>query len=86
MVEVLKTNVRDRIQANMVLSEIHTAFDGYKANFDLQDCDRILRVECKSGKVQVALLIELLKEAGVEAEALPDEDFILGSRSILPIN
>jgi len=40
-------------------------------NFDLDDCDRILRVVFE-GKIQSDLLIELLKDVGCIAEVLPD--------------
>jgi hypothetical protein len=73
MVEVFKTNVRDRDQARMLLDRIHTTFTGYRANFDLDDCDNILRVKSATGPIQPSCLISLLKDLGVEAEVLPDE-------------
>ena len=74
MVEVFKTNVKERDHANMLIDQIHQNFISYKANFDLQDCDNILRVECKSGNVESTSLIGLLNEFGFKAEVLPDED------------
>ena len=41
MVEVFKTNVRTKKQALKVASLLRPM----KANFDLEDCDKILRVE-----------------------------------------
>ena len=73
MVEVFKTNVTDAGHAKTVVDQIHKNFTGYKANFDLQDCDNILRVESKSGMVQSSLLIDLLKDFGFTAEILPDD-------------
>ena len=49
MVEVFRTNVKQRDHANILISQIHKAFPDYKANFDLEDCDKILRVDCKGG-------------------------------------
>ena len=49
VVEVFKTNVNKRRQANRLLDAIHNAFGNHKANFDLDDCDRILRVQCDNG-------------------------------------
>jgi len=72
MVEVFKTNVNDRSQANKLVDLIHNIFAGYKANFDLQDCDKILRVKSSTGSVQSSRLITLLKEFGFNAEVLPD--------------
>ena len=72
MVEVFKTNVKDGGHAIQLLERIHAAFTGYKANFDLDDCDRILRVKAISGSVEARRLIALLKELGCHAEVLPD--------------
>lgn len=71
MVEVFKTNVEDHQQAKILLEQIHKVFTGYKANFDLDDCDKILRVQ-SAGRVQTRSLISLLKDFGSAAEVLPD--------------
>lgn len=70
MIEVFKTNVTDREVANMLLDQIHLTFIGYQANFDLEDCDKILRVCFDSGIVQPSLIIGLLKYFKYEAEVL----------------
>lgn len=72
MIEVFKTNVQNQQEANRLIDEIHQAFIGYTANFDLEDCDRILRVQCETGLVQPFLLIRLLKDFGFQAEVLAD--------------
>ncbi|MCU0353301.1 MAG: hypothetical protein MUD08_06105 [Cytophagales bacterium] len=72
MVEVFKTNVTDHFKANQLLERIHQTGLNYHANFDLDDCDRILRVKCPTGLVEASLLIELLREQGYHAEVLPD--------------
>ncbi|PSR53452.1 hypothetical protein AHMF7605_07895 [Adhaeribacter arboris] len=73
MVEVFKTNVKDQRHANRLLCLIHQTFREYKANFDLEDCDNILRVASATEFIQVACLIKLLQESGFYAEVLPDE-------------
>ena len=73
MVEVFKTNVCDRHHAEMLLHHIHAMFVHWQANFDLEDCDRILRVKPSSGTVQPKFLIELLRDFGFTAERLEDE-------------
>ncbi|SDD31552.1 hypothetical protein SAMN05216464_101384 [Mucilaginibacter pineti] len=70
-VEVFKTNVSKRKYANILLLEIHRTFEGYKANFDLEDCDNILRVQCADGHVKASALIVFLKDFGYHAEVLP---------------
>ena len=73
MVEVFKTNVRYPDHANMLIDEIHESFMNYTANFDLEDCDKILRVETSKGFIQVPRLIRLLKKFGFDAEVLSDD-------------
>ena len=70
-VEVFKTNVADPEQAKWLADQIERNFANCKVNFDLDDCDRILRVVFE-GKIQSDLLIELLKDVGCIAEVLPD--------------
>lgn len=72
MVEVFKTNVQDRKQANRVLEQIHKTGLNYNASFDLEDCDRILRVKCATGLVEASFLIDLLRELGCRAEVLSE--------------
>jgi hypothetical protein len=73
MVEVFKTNVIDPGQAVKLVKHIHTTYVNYKANFDLQDCDNILRVKSTIGSIQTSHLIDLLKDFGFDAEVLNDE-------------
>jgi hypothetical protein len=72
MIEVFKTNVTERKIANMLIERIHAIFRHYRANFDLDDCDNILRVKSNKDEVQHASLISLLEEFGYNAEVLPD--------------
>lgn len=72
MVEVFKTNVTARRQARWLLHQIHATFTHYRANFDLDDCDKVLRVESRTGFVSPPGLIALLHQAGFQAEVLPD--------------
>lgn len=73
MVEVFKTNVRDRNQADMLIDQIHRNCVDYKANFDLEDCDNILRVKSATGLIESSYLIDLLKNFGCDAEVLADD-------------
>jgi hypothetical protein len=73
MIEVFKTNIKDQDVADKLIDQIHKTFIGYTANFDLQDCDNILRVKCIRGTVESNYLICLLKQFGCNAEILEDE-------------
>ena len=72
MIEVFKTDVIDPNDASMLIFEIDNHFSGCTANFDLADCDRILRIKHPS-TVDPAALIELLGRFGYKAEVLSDE-------------
>jgi hypothetical protein len=71
MIEVFKTDVKDPSDANRLLFEIDSNFSGCVANFDLADCDRILRIKYPP-TIDPALFIELLGRFGYQAEVLPD--------------
>ena len=73
MIEVFKTNVESDDQAIMLTDLIHKNFADYKVNFDLQDCDNILRVKSATACIQTDYLINFLREFGFHAEILPDE-------------
>jgi hypothetical protein len=45
MVEVFKTNVDDKLNADNIIEELSKIFPSGIINFDLDDCDKILRVE-----------------------------------------
>ncbi|WP_159468052.1 hypothetical protein [Dyadobacter sp. 3J3] len=75
MIEVFKTNVTDPEVANMLLDQIHLTFIDYQANFDLDDCDKILRVRFDSGVVQSSLIISILKYFQYESEVLQENSY-----------
>lgn len=72
MIEVFITNVVQDSHAATLVDKIQQQFIGCKANFDLHDCDNILRVCSKNGAVPVLSIINLLKENGFESSVLPD--------------
>ncbi|MFN3404268.1 MAG: hypothetical protein ACK40G_09265 [Cytophagaceae bacterium] len=60
MVEVFKTSVRGKIKAREILKRLVEEFPSARINFDLEDCDRILRVEGESFSVdKVISTVEL---------------------------
>ena len=73
MVEVFRTNVTQNDHAQMIINEILKIFPDYLINFDLDDCDKILRVECLSHEVDSSSLIKILISFGFEGEILPDD-------------
>jgi uncharacterized protein YqkB len=71
MIEVYKTNVKSKDQANKLVRHIHKTFMNSQANFDLEDCDKILRVKSNGEFIQPSSLIHLVKSFGYDAEVLP---------------
>ncbi len=45
LVEIFKTNVQKESDRDYVMATMQNRFPDYKINFDLEDCDKILRVE-----------------------------------------
>ncbi len=68
MVEVFKTNVQKKAQSKMLLSVLADAFPSCKINFDLSDCDKVLRVE--GDPMEALPIIILVKEHGFTCEVL----------------
>ena len=68
MVEVFKTNVYEVEKSNLIFQKLHKHFPENKINFDLDDCDKILRVEGEN--ILAEKIIELLEEEGHFCEIL----------------
>ena len=68
MVEVFKTNVQKKTQSKMLLSVLSEAFPSFKINFDLSDCDKVLRVE--GDNIEALRIMILVKEYGFTCEVL----------------
>ncbi len=67
-IEIFKTDVKDAEDSNRVVKRLTTLFPESKINFDLDDCDRILRIE---GRDFTAMQIkETVKELGFDCELL----------------
>ena len=48
MVEIFKTNVHDILHAEQIIDLLNHHFPAFMINFDLHDCDKILRVKGES--------------------------------------
>ena len=68
VVEVFKTNVRHKKQAKELFNVLSKQFPSFSINFDLQDCDRILRVEGED--VCHEKITALVTESGFECDVL----------------
>jgi hypothetical protein len=68
MVEVFKTNVQDIAESKRIVGELLVHLPGNRINFDLSDCDRILRVEGED--IPIETIIQLVSSVGYYCEVL----------------
>jgi len=68
MVEVFKTNVQETEKSKIITQKLMEHFPENKINFDLEDCDKILRVEGKN--ILPGKIMELLNAEGHLCEIL----------------
>ncbi len=67
---VFKTSVKDEMDVNRLKPSLENFLGQSCWSFDLEDCDKILRVE--SHKHSAFHIIELLQNFGFNCEELPD--------------
>lgn len=68
MVDVFKTNVEQPEYSEMLIDQIINQIPNSQINFDLEDCDKILRIEAEIVSNQI--IIEILHQNGYYAEVL----------------
>ena len=68
MIEVFKTNVQEVEQSVMIVGKLLEHFPNSIVNFDLEDCDKILRVHAAS--ISNHKIIEVLNSHGFHCEVL----------------
>jgi hypothetical protein len=68
MIEVFKTDVRTKKQASKILTQLSILYPSAKIKFDLEDCDKILRVDDR--KIFVDEFMNHLKQMGLKCEVL----------------
>lgn len=73
MIEVFSTNIHCPEKASQLIEEIHKAFRGYRANFDLNDCDKILRIVYGNEHFEVMRFTSWLQTKGCLAQVLPGD-------------
>ena len=68
MVEVYKTNVTALTDAREIIAVLKLHFPETRINFDLDDCDKILRVE--GPEIPTEMIAELVSQKGFACKAL----------------
>lgn len=68
MIEIFKTNVELEEPCHAIISTLINTFSSVKVNFDLEDCDKILRVE--GADFSVDQIMEKVRILGYRCEVL----------------
>lgn len=68
MIEIFKTNVQTTTESVAVMEHLSRQFPNYSINFDLEDCDRILRIE--ADEVVCGTVSECVSKLGFSCIAL----------------
>ena len=71
-VNIFKTNVSDLLAATHIMLALQRIFPGCKVNFDLDDCDRILRIESQLDLISDAEVQLFMAENGYDCTPLSD--------------
>lgn len=69
-VKVYKTNVDTRSKAEAILDLIREDIPGSSPSFDLDDCDKVLRVEHTSNSLNGNRIVGIVTNFGYEIETL----------------
>ena len=68
-IEVFKTNVQWPNEANRIVTSLTKELSNAKINFDLEDCDKILRIE-GTNKYKNKYIMTYLNRLGYSCEIL----------------
>jgi hypothetical protein len=72
MVEIFRTNVNNRKLADRVLKTLRANLPAYRFNFDLDDCDRILRAQSEGAPIETTSVISIVKNHCIEISVFED--------------
>jgi len=68
IVEVFKTNVEEVELSELLIRQLEDQFPDSLINFDMEDCDKILRVEART--ITTEKIIQILNSNGYSCEVL----------------
>lgn len=72
MVEIFKTNVVEQREADRLVEKLVHALPQARVNFDLWDCDKVLRIE--HAHIPVPLICELVNAEGYVCEEFRESE------------
>lgn len=67
-VEIFKTNVNNKRAALKVAFHLSQALPDYEINFDLEDCDKVLRIKGKW--IDVTEVLKNMQQQGYQCELI----------------
>lgn len=70
-IQIFKTNIQEQSQADEILSVLTSILPDAKINFDLDDCDKILRIE--NSDVNSNAIISIIEDHGFLGKVMPDK-------------
>ena len=70
MIEVFKTDIKNKTQANAIIKALKLRFPASDFNFDLNDCDKILRTD--SNQNITSGVVEVLNSQGFICKVLEE--------------
>jgi hypothetical protein len=68
IVEVFKTSIENQYDSSLVSNVLYVMYPEAKINFDLEDCDKILRIE--HSFVSIEEVTKMVKALGHQCEVL----------------
>lgn len=68
MVEVFKTTVNNKRESQKIVKTLEIKLPDARINFDMEDCDNILRIE--ANEIDIQLVIKILHQNGHNIELL----------------
>lgn len=71
-VEIFKTDVEDRVKASLIIVLLDECYPEFKVNFDMDDDDKILRVESKGQYISSFEIEQFLESIGVCCKVFAD--------------
>jgi hypothetical protein len=72
-VGVYKTDVTDKTEAGTIANVINRQLPESEVSFDLDDCDKVLRIERFNGEIDEKQIRNILEKFGRHIEPLPFE-------------
>lgn len=69
-VEIFRTDVNDGSNAEKIITFFLAIYPNYKINFDLEDCENILRFETNKQKVESEEIINYMVKLGHVCERI----------------